>query len=110
MNEATMTARPTMPDARNQTTLHVLQALDAAPDILAAGAQIEVVGAWVWVSFPAKPEQSVRAEMSALGFRFNRRRMVWQHACGKRSRRSRRDPRATYGARRYRTGAAGDEE
>jgi len=57
----------------------------------------EVVGQWVWVTFPDQPEQPVRAQLSQLGFHWNNARKCWQHPCGQfRSHVS--DPRQKYGA------------
>ncbi len=42
----------------------------------------EIVGQWVWISFPEPQEQFVTAELSQLGFHWNSRRKVWQHPCG----------------------------
>jgi hypothetical protein len=42
----------------------------------------EVVGKWVWITFPEPQEQQVTAELSQLGFHWNSRRKVWQHPCG----------------------------
>jgi hypothetical protein len=57
----------------------------------------EVVGQWVWVTFPDQPEQPVRAQLSQLGFHWNNARKCWQHPCGQfRSHVS--DPRQRYGS------------
>lgn len=59
----------------------------------------EVVGAWVWITFDAKPDTATRAALKAAGFHWNRKRGCWQHACGVRRRFSARtNPRFTYGA------------
>jgi len=42
----------------------------------------EVVGKWVWITFPEPQEQHVTAELSQLGFHWNSRRKTWQHPCG----------------------------
>ena len=42
----------------------------------------EVVGKWVWITFPEPQEQQITAELSQLGFHWNSRRKVWQHPCG----------------------------
>ena len=57
----------------------------------------EVIGQWVWVSFPDQPEQALRVHLSQLGFHWNNARKCWQHPCGQfRSHVS--DPRQKYGA------------
>ena len=42
----------------------------------------EIVGSWVWITFPEPQEQFVTAELSQFGFHWNSRRKVWQHPCG----------------------------
>ena len=42
----------------------------------------EVVGKWVWVTFPDRQDQQTTAELSQLGFHWNSRRQSWQHPCG----------------------------
>ena len=56
-----------------------------------------IVGAWVWAEFSGKPDADVRTALKGAGFRWNKRRAVWQHSCGVYRRRSNNDPRATYG-------------
>ena len=60
--------------------------------------QAELVGRWVWVSFPAKPEAATRARLIAAGFRWVKRRAAWAHSCGIRSRKSPHNPKDKYGA------------
>ncbi len=76
------------------------------PDVLARlkverpdlWSMVEIVGRWVWISFDAKPADTARAYLKALGFHWSRRRSAWQHSCGIRSRRSSNDPRFRYGS------------
>ena len=42
----------------------------------------QVVGKWVWIQFQEKQPRNVTAQLSQLGFHWNRRRQVWQHPCG----------------------------
>jgi hypothetical protein len=42
----------------------------------------QVVGKWVWIQFREKQPRNVTAQLSQLGFHWNRRRQVWQHPCG----------------------------
>jgi hypothetical protein len=42
----------------------------------------QVVGKWVWIQFAQKQPRNVTAQLSQLGFHWNRRRQVWQHPCG----------------------------
>ena len=46
------------------------------------GATVEVVGAWVWATFAAKPDETVRDALKAAGFRWNHKRRLWQNPCG----------------------------
>lgn len=76
------------------------------PDVLARlkverpdlWSMVEIVGRWVWISFDAKPADSARAYLKALGFHWSRRRSAWQHSCGIPSRHSATDPRFRYGS------------
>jgi hypothetical protein len=42
----------------------------------------QVVGQWVWIQFQEKQPRNVTAQLSQLGFHWNRRRQAWQHPCG----------------------------
>ena len=42
----------------------------------------EIVGKWVWVTFPEQPAETVRAGLSQFGFHWNNSRKCWQHPCG----------------------------
>jgi hypothetical protein len=42
----------------------------------------EVVGKWVWVTFPEQPAEQVRGQLSQFGFHWNNSRKCWQHPCG----------------------------
>jgi hypothetical protein len=66
------------------------------PDVYASA---EVVGEWVWVTFAEQPADSVRAQLSQLGFHWNNVRKCWQHPCGHVTERGSVDPRAKYGSR-----------
>jgi hypothetical protein len=81
---------------RNLSTVQVLEKLKAEQPAVHQIA--EVVGTWVWVTFPSKPDQEVREWMSDAGFRYNAKRNAWQHCCGRYSRHAPYDPRAKYGA------------
>src|SRR5256714_14176715 len=56
----------------------------------------EVVGKWVWISFPDAPAERVRAELSQLGFHWNDVRKCWQHPCGETLPRGQQEPREKY--------------
>ena len=56
----------------------------------------EVVGKWVWITFPEQPPERVRAELSQLGFHWNNVRKCWQHPCGQTLPRGSQEPRAKY--------------
>jgi hypothetical protein len=56
----------------------------------------QVVGQWVWIQFQEKQPRDVTAQLSQLGFHWNRRRQVWQHPCGQFRTGSWIDPRDKY--------------
>lgn len=58
----------------------------------------EVVGRWVWLSFPDKPSKEIRKELKAFGFRWINKRQRWAHNCGHYCRAGQGDPRYKYGA------------
>jgi hypothetical protein len=59
----------------------------------------EVVGKWVWVTFPEQPAETVRGQLSQFGFHWNNSRKCWQHPCGQfATEGSGTDPRAKYGS------------
>ena len=58
----------------------------------------EVVGKWVWISFPQQPAEQVRGQLSQFGFHWNNARKCWQHPCGQfDTDGSGQDPRHKYG-------------
>ena len=60
----------------------------------------EVVGKWVWVTFPDQPAEQVRGQLSQFGFHWNNSRKCWQHPCGQFiTEGSGQDPRQRYGSR-----------
>jgi len=56
----------------------------------------EVVGKWIWITFPEAPDERIRAELSQLGFHWNNTRKCWQHPCGETLPRGTQEPRAKY--------------
>jgi hypothetical protein len=58
----------------------------------------EVVGKWIWISFPEPPIERIRAELSQLGFHWNNTRKCWQHPCGETLPRGTQEPREKYEA------------
>ena len=58
----------------------------------------EVVGKWIWITFPEPPIERVRAELSQLGFHWNNTRKCWQHPCGETLPRGTQEPREKYDA------------
>ena len=56
----------------------------------------EVVGRWVWITFPEPPLERVRADLSQLGFHWNNTRKCWQHPCGQTLPRGQQEPREKY--------------
>ena len=56
------------------------------------------VGAWLWITFPAKPAPETLSKIKLLGFSWNRKREAWQNPCGVfRAASKSHDPRQTYG-------------
>ena len=59
----------------------------------------EIVGKWVWVTFPEQPAEQVRGQLSQFGFHWNNARKCWQHPCGQfATEGSGADPRQKYGS------------
>ncbi len=77
----------------DQTDVEV-KALAECPEALAYA---NVVGAWVWITFPAKPSAETRAFLKARGHSWNPKREAWQHPCGVRRKAAPYDPRLKYG-------------
>jgi hypothetical protein len=60
----------------------------------------EIVGKWIWITFPEPPPEQVRGELSQFGFHWNNARKCWQHPCGQfATEGSGQDPREKYGSR-----------
>jgi hypothetical protein len=59
----------------------------------------EIVGKWVWITFPEQPAEQVRGQLSQFGFHWNNYRKCWQHPCGQfATEGSGADPRQKYGS------------
>ncbi len=59
----------------------------------------EVVGRWIWITFPEPPPEQVRGQLSQFGFHWNNVRKCWQHPCGHLATEgSGADPREKYGS------------
>ena len=56
----------------------------------------EVVGKWIWITFPESPAERVRADLSQLGFHWNNTRKCWQHPCGETLPRGQQEPKQKY--------------
>ena len=56
----------------------------------------EVVGKWIWITFPEQPVEKLRADLSQLGFHWNNTRKCWQHPCGEALPRGQQNPREKY--------------
>ncbi len=56
----------------------------------------EVVGKWIWITFPEQPAERIRADLSQLGFHWNNTRKCWQHPCGETLPRGQQNPREKY--------------
>ncbi len=61
----------------------------------------EVIGKWIWITFPEAPAEQVRGQLSQFGFHWNNARKCWQHPCGQFQTEpsSGQDPRVKYGTR-----------
>ncbi len=59
-----------------------------------------IVGRWVWLETPEKPSDEVIVKIKVIGFNWNAKRRVWQHACGVSVGASAYDPRGKYQVRR----------
>jgi hypothetical protein len=58
----------------------------------------EVVGSWIWITFPEPPAIEIRQQLAQFGFHWNNARKVWQHPCGQMTERSPSNPREKYRA------------
>lgn len=83
------------------TPAETIHAKSSTVDVVAwcqdAKIPAELVGRWIWVSFPTKPEAAIRARLIAAGFRWVKARAAWAHSCGIRSRKSPHNPKDVYG-------------
>jgi hypothetical protein len=77
------------------------QVLDLLRQFLPAQYDLaEVVGKWIWITFPEPPPEQVRGQLSQFGFHWNNTRKCWQHPCGALATEgSAADPREKYGSR-----------
>ena len=81
---------------RGFTTEQVLGLLQAeAPEFFGLA---EVVGKWVWITFPDKQQREVTARLAEFGFHWNNKRGSWQHPCGQVRPGTEHDPRQKYQA------------
>ena len=71
---------PQVTNPGNSQTTEAIAKLKAEQPSLVPYA--EIVGVWVWVTPPSKPEQSVRDWLKANGYRWNVKRKTWQNPCG----------------------------
>ena len=82
---------PQQAEARGFDTMRMLEIL-ARPRIAAAlesdGADVRLVGRWIWTEFESRPSNRTRSFLRAIGFKWNSKRKLWQHCCGVRSVRS----------------------
>lgn len=83
---------------RQLTTEQLLQLLQKEAPQLWEMAQ--VVGNWVWITFPQRPPRQTTTTLSQFGFNWNKIRQAWQHPCGDAgSKRANYAPRKRYGSR-----------
>ena len=80
--------------SENEKTQEVIKEIyDLMPSI---AQNCEVVGEWVWAEFETKPTQEVIDFLKSKGFHWNRKRKLWQNACGIRSFSTDEDPKTHY--------------
>jgi hypothetical protein len=71
---------------KQSETADVLRYIQEHPLIIAESSRLEVIGAWTWVWFAARPSADCRDVLKSAGFHWNKARQCWQHTGGKRSR------------------------
>ena len=76
------------------STLAEVQALAVFPEALEYA---QLVGRWIWITFPSKPSEQCREFLKERKYRWNKQRGAWQNACGFFTRRAPYDPRVKYG-------------
>ena len=66
---------------------------------MAPGADVSIIGTWIWATFPGKPSDDIRAALKEAKFRWNARRHCWQwgHSKGVKSPKGREYLAAKYG-------------
>ena len=78
----------------NARQLEVIQAVKSYNPVLIRACYS--VGLWIWAEFRQKLSQEEVNFLKEVGFRWNRKRRVWQNACGFKRRSSMGDPRTKY--------------
>ena len=104
--EAATTAARTTPAMKRPNPEPSAGTLEIVQWCAAEHIPAELVGRWVWVEFPTKPDASTLIKMKARGFRWVKTRGRWAHDCGHKSRRGKGDPRDKYGAEEISKAAA----
>lgn len=62
-------------------------------------ARVEIIGSWVWLTYPDKPAREELDRLKANGFRWARKRKQWAHSCNTPAgRRLKVHPRTKYGS------------
>jgi hypothetical protein len=78
-----------MEERQENQWLPVQAVMSALREKLAGQLQFaKVVGRQVCVTFPEAPSESVRFQLSQLGFNWNKAHQSWQHPCGQFARRA----------------------
>ena len=57
-----------------------IELLEKAKLARQVGADVEIVGAWIWAHFDSKPPKETRIALLAAGYHWNFKRGVWQFA------------------------------
>jgi len=92
----------TVPDiAADPDTVPTQPRLQELPDVLEFCKRhnfpADLVGRWVWIRFPEKPDVETRELLKAAGFRWVKVRGQWAHNCGYHCRKGKGNPRWKYG-------------
>ncbi len=83
-----------MLDKLPETTKAEIAALAVFPEALEYA---QLVGRWIWITFPSKPSADCRSFLKSRKYRWNGQRGAWQNSCGFYTRRAPYDPRVKYG-------------
>ncbi len=102
MYSTTVAGSPALPTTTQSSGTDTQDKLHDLADVIAFcklhDFPADVVGRWVWVKFPDKPDVETRELLKSAGFRWVKIRGQWAHNCGYQSRRGKGNPRYKYGS------------